>query len=69
VKLWPGGGARGIELETLNLLWWQIRLSSMSVPNFIIFPQMVLWAAIDSNGGRRRRRRSGRIINIAASSN
>jgi len=34
VQLWTVGGAARIELETPNLLWWQFRLSSISVPNY-----------------------------------
>ncbi len=35
------------EIETPNLLWLVLTLSSISVPNFSTFPQAVLWAAID----------------------
>ncbi len=67
LKIWTSGGARELELETPNLLWLMVTLSSISVPNFTTFPQAVLWAAIDFQSGRRR------IIiikkNIAASSN
>ena len=47
LKVWTNGGARELELETLNLRWLMLTLSSMSVPNFTTFPQSVLWAAID----------------------
>ena len=55
MQLWTAGGARGIELETPNLLWTKVILSSNCVPNFTTFPQAVLWAAIDFKSGRRRR--------------
>jgi len=42
------GGARGIGLETPELLWSMFRLSSICVANFITFQYMVVWAAIDS---------------------
>ncbi len=35
-------------LETPNLLWLILRLSSIRVPNFITLLQAVLWAAIES---------------------
>ncbi len=47
LNFWTGGGAREFELETPNLEWLLLRVSSISVPNFITFPQSVLWAAID----------------------
>ena len=47
LKVWTNGGARELELETLNLRWLMLTLSSMSVPNFTTFLQSVLWAAID----------------------
>ncbi len=46
--IWTVGGARDFELETLNVLWLMLRLSSICVPNFITFLQAVQWAAIDS---------------------
>ncbi len=36
------------EIETPNLVWLVLTLSSISVPNFTTFPQAVLWAAIDA---------------------
>ncbi len=45
---WTSGGAREFELETPNLLWLVLRLSSISAPIFTTFPQSVLWAAIDA---------------------
>ncbi len=40
-------------LESLtNFLWLMLGLSSISVSNFITFPQAALWAAIDFQSGR-----------------
>ncbi len=47
MKLWTSGGSREFEIDTPNLLWLVLTLSSISVPNFTTFPQVVLWAAID----------------------
>ncbi len=47
-NFWTSGGAREFELETPNLVWLLLTVSSISVPNFITFPQSFLWAAIDS---------------------
>ncbi len=47
LNFWTSGGAREFELETPNLVWLLLTVSSISVPNFITFPQSVLWAAID----------------------
>ncbi len=47
MKLWTSGGAREFELETPNFMWLLLRLSSISVPNFTTFPQVVLWVVID----------------------
>ncbi len=52
MKFWTSGGTREFELETPNLLWLMMILSSISVPNFTTFPQAVLWAAIDFQSGR-----------------
>ncbi len=57
MQIWPIGGAREFELETPNLLWLMLRLSSICVANFITFSQAVLWAAIDFQSRRRRRYR------------
>ncbi len=38
-------------METPNFLWLLLRLSSISVPNFTTFPQVVLWAVIDGMAG------------------
>ncbi len=51
LNFWTSGGAREFELETPNLVWILLRVSSISVPNltkFTTFPQAVLWAAIDA---------------------
>lgn len=42
------GGARGIELETLKLLWLMFRLSSICAPNFKTFYHIVIFAPINS---------------------
>ncbi len=48
MNFWTSGGASEFELETPNLLWLVLRLSSISVPNLTTFPQSVLLAAIDA---------------------
>ncbi len=47
LNFWTSGGAREFELETPNLVCLLFTVSSISVPNCITFPQLVLWAAID----------------------
>ncbi len=47
MKLWTSGGAREFEIETPNLVWLVLTLSSIGVPHLITLPQTVLWAAID----------------------
>lgn len=42
------GGAREFKLETPNLFWLMLIVSSICVPNFITIRQAVLWAAIES---------------------
>ncbi len=56
MKVWTSGGVREFELETPNLLWLVSRLSSISVPNFTTFPQVVLWAAIDAMAEKKRKK-------------
>ncbi len=43
MQIWPVGGAREFKLENPNLLCLMLRLSSIFVPNFISFPQAVLY--------------------------
>ncbi len=50
MKLWTSGGARELEIETPNLVWLVLTLSSIGVPNLTTLPQTVLWAAIDFRG-------------------
>ncbi len=38
LNFWTSGGAREFELETPNLVWILLRVSSISVPNFTTFP-------------------------------
>ncbi len=56
VQIWTSGGARECELKTQNLVWLMLGLSSITVPNFIFFLHLVLWATLDFQSGRIRRR-------------
>ncbi|KAK2910927.1 hypothetical protein Q8A67_003060 [Cirrhinus molitorella] len=61
------GGAREFELETPNLRWLMLRLSSISLPNLTSFLQAVLWVVIDFHSGRRRRTPTDTIGTITPS--
>lgn len=43
VHIWPFGGARELKLENPTLLCLMLKLFSIFVPNFISFPQVVLY--------------------------
>ncbi len=61
MKLFTSDGAREFELDTPNLLWFVLTLSTISVPNLTTFLQVVLradfWAEEEEE--KRRKKEEG----------